>query len=155
MGLSVSIESTKDFEVVTEMIQPGVLADIVDKGEVPNKFKPGTTQPKCMFVWILAEEDSEGRNKRVFETFTLSLNEKATLRKRLNSLGYKEQIESGAAFDLDSIVGIKRMLVMSEEDGSEPGKKFIKVTAVMALKKGQNAPDIPAGFVRKQDQPAK
>src|SRR5947209_4867321 len=106
MGLSVSIDNTREFETVTEMIQPAVLADIVDKGMVPNKFKPGTTQHKCYFVWIVAEEDSEGRSKRVFESFTVSLNEKATLRKRLKEFGATFE----GPIDLDSYIGTKRML---------------------------------------------
>ena len=150
MALEVSIDSRLDFEPVTEMIQPGVLADIVDKGEVPNKFKPGTTQRKCYFVWIVAEEDAEGRNKRVFESFTLSLNEKATLRKRLKELGYNT-FEKGVPFDLESLIGTKRMLVLAAEDG-DSGKTFIKVTATMAIKKGQPSVDIPKDFVRKQDR---
>lgn len=152
MGLIASVDNRKDFEPITEMIQPGVLADIVDKGEVPNKFKPGTVQPKCMFVWILAEEDSEGRNKRVFETFTVSLNEKATLRKRLKDFG-KTEYAKGETLELDQFIGQKRMLVMAEEDGDN-GKKFVKVTATMKLTKGQNV-DIPKEFVRRQDQPAR
>jgi hypothetical protein len=157
MGLSVQIDSGsgKDFEPVTEMIQPAVLADIVDKGMVPNKFgKVGADgkiplQHKCYFVWLVAETDTEDRNKRVFQSFTVSLNEKATLRKFLGTLGIKE---FPSAFDLDTLIGTKRMLVLSEEDGREGGKPFIKITATMALKKGQTAPEIPADFVRKQDQ---
>ena len=157
MGLSVQIDAGgKDFEVVTDMIQPAVLADIVDKGMVPNKFKPGTEQHKCFFVWIVAEEDSEGRNKRVFESFTVSLNEKATLRKRLKDFGLTDAkiAELKAAkqvVDLDSYIGTKRLLVLSEEDGQD-GKKYIKVMATSTLKKGQVAPDVPADFVRKQDK---
>src|SRR5581483_3372274 len=132
------------------MIQPGVLADIVDKGQVPNKFKPGTTQHKCYFVWIVAEEDSDGNPKRVFESFTVSLNEKATLRKRLKEFGFTN-FEAGKPFNLDSLIGTKRVLVLSAEDGQD-GRQFIKVTATMPLKKGQTAPDIPADFVRKQDK---
>ena len=155
MGISVQIDGTgKDFEAVTEMIQPGVLADIVDKGEVENKFKPGTKQHKCYFVWIVAEEDSEGRNKRVFQSFTVSLNEKASLRKFLATLGYKE-FEKGKPFDLETLIGTQRMLVLSQEDGANGGDPFIKITATMPLKKGQAGVDVPADFVRKQDQPAK
>lgn len=156
MGLTVSIDNTRDFEPVTEMIQPGVLADIVDKGLVENKFKPGTKQQKCYFVWLVAEEDADGRNKRVFESFTVSLNEKATLRKRLKDFGFdtaaaEELKKSGQPLDLEQYIGRERMLVLSQEDG-ENGKTFIKVTATMALKKGQTAPEIPSDFVRKQDQ---
>lgn len=151
MGLQVQIDGGgKEFEAVTEMIQPAVLADIVDKGMVPNKFKPGTEQHKCYFVWLVSEEDSEGRNKRVFQSFTVSLNEKASLRKFLSTLGIKE-FQDGR-FDLDSLIGTKRMLVLSEEDGKDGGKPFLKITATMALKKGQVGPDIPKEFVRKQDQ---
>lgn len=150
MSLTVSIDNKKDFEQVTEMIQPAVLADIVDKGQVPNKFKPGTMQHKCYFVWIVAEEDSEGHNKRVFESFTVSLNEKASLRKRLKELGFKD-FEAGKPFDLDSLIGTQRVLVLAAEDSESGGKPFIKITATMPLKKGQAAVSIPADFVRKQD----
>jgi hypothetical protein len=154
LGIVASIDNGKDFEAITEMIQPGILADIVDKGEVPNKFKPGTTQHKCMFVWILAEEDSEGVNKRVFQTFTVSLHEKASLRKFIKGL-FGKDIES-PTFDLDTLLGTQRLLVLTAEDSKEPGgKPFVKVTAAMALKKGMTAPAIPSGFIRKQDQVAK
>jgi hypothetical protein len=155
VGLSVQIDGGgKDFEQVTEMIQPGVLADIVDKGMVPNKFKPGTEQHKCYFVWIVAETDTEDRNKRVFQSFTVSLNEKSSLRKFLGTLGYKE-FDPKVAFDLESLIGTKRMLVLSQEDGTDGGKPFIKITATMPLKKNQPGVDIPSDFVRRQDQPAK
>jgi hypothetical protein len=150
MALAVSIDSNKEFEPVLEMIQPAVLADIVDKGQVPNKFKPGSTQHKCYFVWLVQEEDENGRNKRVFESFTVSLNEKATLRKRLKELGYKD-FEPGVPFDLETLIGTQRTLVLAAEDGTD-GRTFIKVTATMAMKKGQVAVEIPKDFVRKQDQ---
>lgn len=154
MGLSVDIKgASKDFELVEDMIQGAVLADIVDKGMVDNKFKPGTKVHKCYFVWIVQEEDSEGKQKRVFESFTVSMNSKATLRKRYKELtGQKDEaIDALKTIDLDALIGTKRILVLSKEDGDN-GKSFIKVTATMPVKKGQSAPDIPADFVRKQDQ---
>lgn len=157
MGVTVQIDAGgKDFELVEDMIQGAVLADIVDKGMVDNKFKPGTKVHKCYFVWIMAEEDSEGRNKRVFESFTVSLNEKATLRKRLKEFGLTEADvaelkKSKKPLELDKYIGSQRTMVLSKEDGDN-GKPFIKVTATMAVKKGQTAPSIPADFVRKQDQ---
>ena len=154
MGLSVDIKgASKDFELVEDMIQGAVLADIVDKGMVDNKFKPGTKVHKCYFVWIVQEEDSEGKQKRVFESFTVSMNSKATLRKRYKEItGQKDEaIDALKTIDLDALIGTKRILVLSKEDGDN-GKSFIKVTATMPVKKGQSAPDIPADFVRKQDQ---
>lgn len=150
MGVTAQTDgSGKAFEAVTDMYQAAVLADIVDKGMVPNKFKPGTEQHKCYFVWLTAEEDSEGRNKRVFQSFTVSLNEKSSLRKFLTGLGIKD-FKDGR-FELDTLIGTKRMLVLAEEDGQD-GKKYIRITANMPLKKGQAGPDVPKEFVRKQDQ---
>ena len=154
MGLSVQIDGGgKEFELVDDLIQGAVLADIVDKGMVDNRYKPGTKVHKCYFVWIMSEEDSDGKPKRVFESFTVSMNSKATLRKRYKELTGKKDadIDAGPAIDLDSLIGTKRVLVLSKEDGDN-GKPYVKVTATMPLKKGQTAPDIPADFVRKQDR---
>lgn len=154
MGLSVDIKgASKDFEPIEEMIQGAVLADIFDKGMVDNKFEPGTKVHKCAFTWIVQEEDSEGRNKRVFESFTVSMNSKATLRKRYKELtGLKDEaIDAMKTIELDSLIGTKRILVLSKEDGDN-GKPYIKITATMPVKKGQSAPDIPADFVRKEDR---
>ncbi len=153
MGLSVQIDGGgKEFEAVEDLLQGAVLADIVDKGMVDNKYKPGTKVHKCYFVWILTEEDSEGRSKRVFESFTVSMKSKATLRKRYKELTGKkdDEVDALKTIELDSLIGTKRMLVLSKEDGDN-GKPYIKVTATMPIKKGQSAPDIPADFVRKQD----
>jgi len=154
VGLSVQIDGGgKEFELVDDLIQGAVLADIVDKGMVDNRYKPGTKVHKCYFVWIMSEEDSDGKPKRVFESFTVSMNSKATLRKRYKELTGKKDadIDAGPAIDLDSLIGTKRVLVLSKEDGDN-GKPYVKVTATMPLKKGQTAPDIPADFVRKQDR---
>lgn len=157
MGITVQIDNRKDFEAIAEMIQPGVLADIVDLGMQPNPFKNGAMQHKVRFVWIVAEEDSEGRQKRVFERFTLSLNEKATLRKRIKEIRGRdlnaEESAPGASFDIETLVGSQRVLVLTQEDAKKPGDKpFIKVTATMPSKKGQTV-TVPSDFVRAKDKP--
>jgi hypothetical protein len=158
MGLQVSIDSTSKFErePIQNMIQPGVLADVVDKGIVEVTYAGETKkQHKCYIVWLLEELDGEGRNKRVFQNFTLSLHEKATLRKFLGTLGLKEFVP-GKPFDLDTLIGTKRMLVLSEEDSTtKPGEKYVRVTGTTALPKGNKGVEIPADFVRAQDRPAK
>lgn len=161
MGIIASAQGEqKNFEKPTEMIQKAVLADVVDKGLVPNKFKAGSTQHKAYFVWILAEEDSEGRNKRVFQSFTVSLHEKATLRKLLKDFGVKvtkskdgkELFDGAESVDLEKYIGLQRTLVMSTEDGDN-GEPYIKILATQ--KSSGEGVEIPADFVRKQDKPAK
>lgn len=148
MGVVASAQGeSKNFEKPEELIQQGVLADVVDKGMVPNKFKPGTTQHKAYFTWILEEKDSEGKNKRVFESFTVSLHEKASLRKRLQEFGLK--VSKDTKVDLDSYIGTKRTLVLSKEDGDN-GEPYVKVLATQKPQGG--GIDVPADFVRKQDR---
>jgi hypothetical protein len=161
MGVKVHIDATsgKDFEVVEDLIQGGILADIVDKGMVVNKYKkpgPDGKQPlvhKCYFMWIVSELDSDDRNKRVFESFTVSLGPKATLRKRYKELTGKTDEEVDALtgdLDLDVLLGSKRTLVLSKEDPQEKGgKPFLKVQSTMKLRPGMTAPEIPADFKRK------
>jgi len=140
----------KKFELPTELIQQAVLADVVDKGDVPNKFKPGTMQHKAYFTWILEEVDSEDRNKRVFQSFTVSLHEKASLRKILTQMGVK--LEKDVAIDLDTLIGTKATLVLSLEDGTD-GEQYVRILAIQKPK--GTGVLIPSDFVRKQDQPAK
>lgn len=148
MGVKASAKGEgKKFELAQEMIQQAVLADVTDKGMVPNKFKPGTEQHKAYFTWILEEVDSEGKNKRVFESFTVSLHEKASLRKRLKEFGL--EITADTEIDLDSYIGTKRTLVLSTEDGTD-GEPYVRILATQKPK-GAGV-DIPADFVRKQDR---
>lgn len=158
MGVTASASGEgKKFEQPVELIQQAVLADVTDKGMVPNKFKPGTTQHKAYFTWILAEVDSENRNKRIFQGFTVSLHEKATLRKILIQFGMKvtkgpdgkELFDGQKDVDLDKYIGSKRTLVLSSEDGDD-GETYIRVLATQ--KPSGEGVEIPADFVRKQDR---
>jgi hypothetical protein len=148
MGVVASAQGEgKKFELPQEMIQQAILADVVDKGMVPNKFKPGTQQHKAYFTWILEEVDADGKNKRVFDGFTVSLHEKASLRKRLKEFGAK--IEKDTKLDLDMYIGTKRTLVLSTEDGND-GEQYVKILATKPPS-GKGV-EIPADFVRKQDK---
>jgi hypothetical protein len=136
----------KTFEAIAEMIQNAVIADVVDKGDVPNKYKPGTTQHKAYFTWILEELDSEGRNKRTFQSFTVSLHEKATLSKLLKEFGVV--VSKDAPFNLESLIGTQRLLILSQEDGDD-GEPYTKI---LATKKSTGEVKIPADFQRKKDR---
>lgn len=168
MGVVASSQGEgKKFEQATEMIQQAVIADVVDKGMVDNKFKPGTKQHKAYFTWILEELDSEGKNKRVFQGFTVSLHEKSTLRKTLKGFGMEvtkapagtkgpdgknvtELFNGQVNVDLDEYIGTARTLLMSTEDGDN-GEPYIKILGSQKpVGKGMS---IPKDFVRKQDQP--
>lgn len=108
---------------------------------------------KVCFVYILDEADSEGRQKRAFESVTLSFNEKARLRKHVISvLAAKGQKLDPAAkeFDTETLIGDQVTLVLAKEDGTD-GKQYTKIVSVMKPAKGQDV-RIPEDFKRKQDR---
>ena len=160
MGIVASAKGEqKDFELPVELIQQGVIADLVDKGMVDVTYAGVTKkQHKAYFVWVLEEVDSEGRNKRAFQSFAISLHEKATLRKILKEFGVKitkdpanpkkELFDGKPEVELEPYVGLKRTLVMSIEDGKDGGQ-YVRVLSTM---KPQGAGmEIPSDFKRKQD----
>jgi hypothetical protein len=150
----------KKFEKPTEMIQQGIIADLTDKGMVSVTYAGKTKQQhKAYFTWILEEKDSEGRNKRVFQSFTVSLHEKARLRAIVKEFGVKitkdpanpkkELFDGQPDVELEQFIGLQRTLVMSTEDGDD-GEPYVKILATQ--KPSNTKLEIPADFVRKQDK---
>ena len=142
MALKVSINS---YELPGEGIQPAVLADVVDLGIQDTNFGK---KDRVRFVYLLNETDAKGEPKRAFQTFTKSLNEKASLRKTLTQFGQK--FESGVEVDLESYVGKQVTLVIAIEDGTD-GKKYVKILSIMKAAAGQNV-NIPETFTRNKDR---
>lgn len=150
LSLEVSLDAKKKFEKPTELIQNGVIADVTDKGMVTSTYAGKTkTQHKAYFTWILEEKDGEGRNKRVFQSFTVSLHEKATLRKMLKEFGI--EVKEGEKFQLESLLNLQRRLILTIEDAKEPGgDPFVKI---LATQKPSGKPvEIPSDFTRKKDR---
>lgn len=141
MSLQVSIQQ---YELPNEGVQAAVLADIVDLGIQDTNFGK---KDRARFVYLLEEVDEKGEQKRAFQTFTKSLNEKASLRKTLSQLGAK--FDAGA-IDLESYVGKQVSLVIGYEDGSD-GKKYARIVSIMKPRAGQ-AVQIPDTFVRVKDR---
>lgn len=127
--------------------------------------EPGTVQAVCCAVWdlglqkgfqdkiqhkiIIAWEieqkidnpDSEyhGKPYMLTKKYTLSLGEKATLRKDLESWRGKpfgkEELESG--FDVERLYGINCLLgIAHEPDRNDPSKSYARVTAILHPVKG-------------------
>jgi hypothetical protein len=137
----------QQYELVPEGVYAAVLADVVDLGEVATDFGK---KLKGRFVYFLEETDSEGKQFRMFQTFTQSLNAKATLTKILGQLGVKVE---GAEVDLETLVGKQCQLMVSHSDGEgvNKGKKFANITGITKPRMGQNV-SAPDDFVRAKDR---
>lgn len=150
MAIVVNINSGKEFEKVSEGLHSAVLADVVELFDVPTKFG---LKDRIRLVWIVNENDTEGRPKRVFETFNRSLHESASLTERVLKLTTKPIAE--IATDLDQLLGTQKKLVIQHNmDKTDPNKIYANIEGTMAADP-KVVVRIPADFVRAKDKPAK
>lgn len=131
-----------------EGMHQAVCVDVIDLGRLPNKFRPGTTQPKINVAWQITELRDDGKRYVLYKRYTLSLNEKATLRHDLESWrGKKFTAEELSGFDVEKVKGINCLINVQHSDPSPEGKVFANVITVSPLLKGM--PPIAAdGYVR-------
>lgn len=139
---------------------PAVCVDEIDLGKVENK-RFGTVRNMVRLVWQIDEEmDAEtaakfkmpvGSRYILTQDYTASLDEKAKLRKHLQSWRGKAftQVEL-FGFDLETVVGVPCLLGIVHNVGSQGGT-FANVEAVMKLPKGTPALK-PEGYMRVKDR---
>jgi hypothetical protein len=144
MSIVVNINSGADREPVSEGVHKAVLADIVDLGVIQTAFGP---KEKVQFTWLTDESDEAGRTKYLFKRYTKSLHEKASLRKDVKLILGKDI--DGNSFDLESLIGIAKNLVVQHNEGND-GKIYANI---IGIQRGP-APKItiPADFQRKKDR---
>lgn len=145
MPIVVNINSGKDFEPVSEGVHAAVLADVVDKGIVPTAFGD---KHKVMFTFVTDEADENGSMKYVFQSFTASLHEKATLRKAVKAIQGGKDID-GSDFDLETLIGRQVQLVVQHNEGRD-GKVYANVASI--LKPKGPTVNIPPDFTRRKDK---
>lgn len=132
-----------------------VCVDVIDKGMVPNKFKDGALQHKIDIAWQIAETRDDGKRFVLYKRYTLSLNEKATLRHDLESWrGKKFTRDEEMGFDVEKLIGANCLINVQHAPGTkDPAKVFANVVSVMPLLKGM--PKIaPDGYERPVAQAA-
>jgi hypothetical protein len=147
--ITISINSGKDFEPVSEGVHAAVLADVVDKGMVQTAFGE---KHKVQFTYLTDEADEGGRTKYVFQSFTASLHEKATLRKAVKAIRGGKDIE-GDSFDVESLIGSQVQLVVQHNEGRD-GKVYANVASILKPKAGVKVA-VPSDFTRSKDKAPK
>lgn len=132
-----------------------VCVDVIDIGKKPNKFKNGQMQHKIDIAWQIDEMRDDGKRFVVYKRYTLSLNEKATLRHDLESWrGKPFTRDEEMGFDVESVIGANCLISIQHKPGTtDPNKVFANVMSVAPLLKGM--PKLAAvGYVRAQDAAA-
>ncbi len=130
-----------------------VCCDVVDLGLIESNFGGKTKkQHKVRIVWQTDEKRDDGKPHLASRRYTLSLHEKASLRKDLEAWrGRPFTDEELQGFDVESVIGVPCLLSVIQEARS--GTIYANVNALMRLPKGMAAPKIDPAYVRSQDRP--
>lgn len=135
MSLIASNKGGDDFEMTPEGTYVARCYKIIDLGTQTTTGQYGTKEThKVMISWELFDDDvkmADGRPYSVTQWYTVSLSEKANLRKDLEAWrGKKFTAEELEGFDLNTVLGAYCMIqVVHSEDG-----KYANVNSIMSYK---------------------
>lgn len=115
-----------------------VCVQVIDIGTQETEWQGKTVaQRKILIGWELDTTDSEGEPFVQWQRYTLSLNERASLRRDLeNWRGRQFSADELEAFDLKNIMGKSCLLQIVHSPGKE-GRTYANVSGVSALMKSQ------------------
>lgn len=141
----------KPFTPAPEGLHQAVCVDFVDLGEMET---PWGKKPKCR-VWWQIDEVIPGTGERftVMNTYTASLNEKATLRHHLEAWrGRKFTPEELQGFDTENLIGANCQLqIIHNPSKKDPAIKFANIQAIVPI--GRNTVKmVPENYVRVKDR---
>jgi hypothetical protein len=146
-------KSGGDFTPCPAGTYPAVCIDVVDLGMVETVWEgQKKSQHKVRLVWQVDERMADGKPFLVKRRYTLSLDDRAALRKDLETWrgrGFTPQELDG--FDVEMLIGIGCMVSIVHKKNAE-GKTFDNVASVMRLPRGLTAPVVES-YVRVKDRP--
>lgn len=140
MGLIATDSGGKAFTPVPAGTHLAVCAQVIDLGHQESTFYQ-KVQHKVLLGWELPDEkDEKGTPFLIWKRYTLSLNEKATLRHHLEAWrGRKFTEDELKGFDLKNVLGKPCMICVVHN--KEDNKTYADVSSVMALPKGTVVPE--------------
>lgn len=135
-------------------VEPGTYMarcySMIEIGHIDTEFNGEKKKThKVMLTWELPDElatfneDKGPEPYSVSKTYTLSMHEKATLRKDLESWRGQGFTELEAAkFDITKLLGVPCLLTITHQSGKQdPTKTYVTVTSISRLMKGQECPN--------------
>lgn len=141
------------FTPAPEGPQQAVCVDVVDLGLVEQNFGSdegdATLKPMVRIVWHSAEIDpATGKPYTISNRYTLSLHEKANLRKHLESWRGRVFTEAELdGFDLETVIGANAYIQIVHKVSGK-GQTFANIASIMSLPKGMTGLPVTAGYTR-------
>jgi hypothetical protein len=127
----------RKFSLAPAGLTQGVCCDIIDLGVIETTYKGKTKkQHKATIVWQTADIDPvNNKPYLVFKRYTVSLDEKANLRKDLESWrGRSFSEEELTGFDLDKLIGANGQLnIVHNKTGDDT---YANVQSIVPLARG-------------------
>lgn len=144
---------TKHYTPAPEGTHQAVCVDVIDLGMKPNPFKEGAQQHKIDVAWQIDELRDDGKRHIVYKRYTLSLNEKATLRHDLESWrGRPFTDQELKGFDVEVLIGVNCLVNIQHKPSTKDANKvFANVVSVIKPPKGMAQLE-PVGYVRQSEQ---
>jgi len=153
MAIVAKATGGNDFKPAPAGTHAAVCCDVVDLGMLEVSFGGKTkTQHKVNLVWQIEEDRDDGKPFTVRKRYTLSLHEKASLRKDLESWrGRAFTPAELEGFDLEVLIGIGCTLNVIHTPKPDGGQPWANVAAIMKLHRSMQAPSV-RDYVRVQDR---
>jgi hypothetical protein len=129
-----------------------VCVDVIDHGVIEVTYKSQLQrQHKITIVWQIDVNTDDDKPFLVRRRYTCSLNEKATLRRDLESWrGRAFTDDELRSFDLEGLLSVGALVNVIHE--ARNGSIYANVASVMRLPKNMTAP-VPQDYVRVCDRP--
>lgn len=147
-------ETGSNFKPAPAGVWAAVGCDVVDLGMVKTSYpgRPDQVQHKIRVVWQLADVDEAiGKRPIVNQRYTLSLHEKASLRRDLESWrGRAFTPAELSGFDVEKVIGVPCLLNIVHNVNK--GVTYANVSSIMPIPKGMPKPTVE-GYVREKDRP--
>ena len=151
MAIVATVGSGSSFKPAPSGLHQGVCVDVVDMGVLEVTYAGQTKrQHKVRVVWQIDQDMESGKPFIVQKRYTLSLHEKATLRKELESWrGRVFTDEELAGFDLEKLLGANAQLNI--QHANKNGEIYANVVSIVPLGRGMQKIEA-RGYVRVQDR---
>ena len=128
-------------------LHQAVCCDVVDLGNVESVYG---VKHKVTLVFQVNEPMDDGRPFLVQRRYTVSLDQKSSLRKDLESWrGRPFTADELKGFDLEKLLGVNCQLNVQQND--RDGTTYANITAIVPLSRGMSKMAV-AGYIRKKDR---
>lgn len=144
MAIIASAKSGSSFRPAPAGAHAAVCCDVIDLGVLEVTYNNKTKkQHKVNLAWQIEELRDDNKPFVVRKRYTLSLHEKAALRKDLESWRGKPFTDAELeAFDLEVLIGVPAMVNIIHAPRQGGGEPYANVAAIMKLPRGMTAPKI-------------